>query len=222
MNQKPTPERLAYRKRQLAELSELLPDPSKKLPDLPEDSVLAQQHAVASARRIRAKLVPDQAHTKRTPEKLPDPWLFNSESLLRELDRCRELVLQIPIADHHATHFAINVAIDALWNLRDTLWHLIRLHREGQRSFARKADPATQPKAMLKHRKQSANIPQEKIHAIRDIAVLQATPCQPPVLYWFRLSAAKPRRPGAGCRVRIASCASTTTRQRASLPKPQN
>lgn len=33
--------------------------------------------------------------TKRPPEKLPDPWLFDSESLLRELDRCRELVLDI-------------------------------------------------------------------------------------------------------------------------------
>ena len=45
MNQKPTPERLAYRKRQLDELRKLLPDSSEKFPDLPEDSVLAQQHA---------------------------------------------------------------------------------------------------------------------------------------------------------------------------------
>src|SRR6476646_6656575 len=105
MNEKPTPERLAYRKRQLDELRKLLPDPPEKLPDLPDDSVLSQQHAAAAAHRIRKKLVPDQTHTKRTPAKLPDPWLFDSESLLRELDRCRELVLQIPIADHHATHF---------------------------------------------------------------------------------------------------------------------
>jgi len=35
--------------------------------------------------------------TNRAPEKLPDPWLFDSESLLRELDRCRELVLEISI-----------------------------------------------------------------------------------------------------------------------------
>jgi hypothetical protein len=31
---------------------------------------------------------------KRPPEKLPDPWLFDSEALLREPDRCRELVLR--------------------------------------------------------------------------------------------------------------------------------
>ena len=83
MNQKPTPERLAYRKRQLDELRKLLPDPPEKLPDLPEDSVLSQQHAAAAAHRIRKKPVPDQTHTKRTPAKLPDPWLFdNGLSLL--------------------------------------------------------------------------------------------------------------------------------------------
>ncbi len=52
---------------------------------------------------------------KRPPEELPEPWLFNSESLLRELDRCRELVLQIP-AKTHEVHFASNIAIDAIWN----------------------------------------------------------------------------------------------------------
>lgn len=73
------------------------------------------------------------------PENLPDPWLFDSEKLLRELDRCREMVLLIP-ATTHETHFAINNAIGAIWNLRDTLRCLLALHREGQRSFARKAE----------------------------------------------------------------------------------
>jgi hypothetical protein len=77
-------------------------------------------------------------HERRTPDKLPDPWLFNSESLLRELDRCRELVLLVP-APTHATHFALQVAIDAIWNLRENLQYLLLLHGEGQRSFARKA-----------------------------------------------------------------------------------
>jgi hypothetical protein len=77
---------------------------------------------------------------KRPPEKLPDPWLFDSESLLRELDRCRELVRDIP-ATTHAVHFASNIAIDALWNLRENLRYLLALHREGQRSFSKKAQP---------------------------------------------------------------------------------
>src|SRR5437868_197617 len=77
---------------------------------------------------------------KRPPEKLPDPWLFDSESLLRELDRCRELVLQIP-APTHAAHFAANIAVAALWNLRQNLRYLLHLHREGQRAFAKKTPP---------------------------------------------------------------------------------
>ena len=73
----------------------------------------------------------------RPPEKLPDPWLFDSESLLRELDRCRELVLEIPISNPNATHFGINVAVTAIWNLRDNLRHLLQLHRQGQSAWAK-------------------------------------------------------------------------------------
>jgi hypothetical protein len=74
------------------------------------------------------------------PERFPDPWLFDSEKLLRELDRCREMVLLIPVnGDQHATHFAINIAINAIWNLREQLRYLLSLHREGQRAFAKKA-----------------------------------------------------------------------------------
>jgi hypothetical protein len=77
---------------------------------------------------------------KHPAEKLPDPWLFDSESLLRELDRCRELVLQIP-ATTHAVHFTANIAIDAIRNLRENLRYLLALHREDHRSFAKKAQP---------------------------------------------------------------------------------
>jgi hypothetical protein len=36
--------------------------------------------------------------------KLPDPWLFDSEALLRELDRIRETALQVPTnGDANAT-----------------------------------------------------------------------------------------------------------------------
>jgi hypothetical protein len=90
---------------------------------------------------------------KRPPEKLPDPWHFDSEALLRELDRCRELVLQIP-ATTNAGHFASNIAIDAIWNLQQHLRYLLHLHREGQRQFSRKADQAragVSPKNELPH-----------------------------------------------------------------------
>jgi 23S rRNA maturation mini-RNase III len=73
----------------------------------------------------------------RSPDQLPDPWLFDSEALLRELDRCRELILQIPITNPNATHFGINIALDAIWNLSVNLRYLLHLHREEQRAIRR-------------------------------------------------------------------------------------
>jgi hypothetical protein len=75
-------------------------------------------------------MAPDQ----RPPEALPDPWLFDTEALIRELDRCRELILAIP-ATTQAVHFASNVAITALWNLREQIRFLLAMHREGQRQW---------------------------------------------------------------------------------------
>lgn len=51
----------------------------------------------------------------RPADKLPDPWLFDSEALIRELDRCRETVLQIPITHPNATHFGIQLAVNAIY-----------------------------------------------------------------------------------------------------------
>ena len=77
----------------------------------------------------------------RTPEQFPDPWLFDSEKLLCELDRIREQVLLIPnIGDKQATHFGINNAISSIWNLREQLRYLLQIHLEGQRAWQRKSD----------------------------------------------------------------------------------
>jgi hypothetical protein len=107
--------------------------------DALELSRVAQLRAAGRAEQIAKQLVHDSTHTQRPPDKLPDPWLFDSEKLLRELDRCRELILQIPTTDPHGAHFAINVAVDAIWNLRSTLQFLLQLRHEGQNEFARKA-----------------------------------------------------------------------------------
>jgi hypothetical protein len=69
------------------------------------------------------------------PENLPDPWLFDTEVLLSELDRCRETVLQIPITNPNATHFGIQLAVSAIWNLTENLRYLLHLHREQQRAI---------------------------------------------------------------------------------------
>src|SRR5437764_3685514 len=59
--------------------------------------------------------LPQMAPDQRPPEKMPDPFLFDSEALLRELDRCRETVLQIPITNPNATHFGIQLAVNAIY-----------------------------------------------------------------------------------------------------------
>jgi hypothetical protein len=58
----------------------------------------------------------------RQTEKLPDPWLF-------------ETVLQIPITNPNATHFGIQLAVTAIYNLSENLRYLLHLHREQQRAI---------------------------------------------------------------------------------------
>ena len=101
----------------------------------------------------------------RTPDKLPDPWLFDSEKLLRELDRCREMVLLIPPPTHE-THFATNIAIDALWNLRENIRYLLHLHREGQREFAKKSLPSQQSVSTPQNRRQPSRNRKQQRHRL--------------------------------------------------------
>jgi hypothetical protein len=72
-----------------------------------------------------------------TPDKLPNPWLVDSEHLLKELARIRELALQVPL--HMDCVLPTNSVVDAIWRLEEQLRYLLHLHREGQRQFARKA-----------------------------------------------------------------------------------
>jgi hypothetical protein len=72
-------------------------------------------------------------------KKLPDPWLFDSELLLRELAKIREAVLRIPVNEN--SHSDINAVIDRVWRLEGNLKFLLQLHAEGQRRFQEKALP---------------------------------------------------------------------------------
>lgn len=82
-------------------------------------------------------MAPDQ----RPPEQLPDPWIFDTEKLLRELARCREMMLLVPATDP-AVHFALNIAINANWNLEQNIRYVLQLHGEGQRAWQRRAEQA--------------------------------------------------------------------------------
>jgi hypothetical protein len=60
------------------------------------------------------------------PDQIPDPWLFDSNALLAELDRIRDLAMQIP-PTFNAQIGPINTVINAIWDLRERLDFLIRL-----------------------------------------------------------------------------------------------
>jgi hypothetical protein len=69
------------------------------------------------------------------PQKLPTPWLADSEWLLKELAKTRETILRVPFQLDNASD--IKSAVDRLWSLEQTLRYLLHLHREGQRQFAK-------------------------------------------------------------------------------------
>ena len=94
-----------------------------------------------------------------TPEKLPTPWLADSEWLLQELVKCREDALRLPWSVNNASN--INSVIDRLWRLEQNLRYLLHLHCEGQRSFARKAE------AQERKTRKAAKIAGEKVIRIR-------------------------------------------------------
>src|SRR3954468_1014135 len=72
-----------------------------------------------------------------TPDKLPDPWLADSEWLLQELAKARESILRIPLRLNDASD--IKSAVDRIWALEQQLRFLLHLHKEGQRQFVKRA-----------------------------------------------------------------------------------
>ncbi len=53
------------------------------------------------------------------PEKFPDPWLYDTAAILADLDSIRELILRIPLTKE--SFAPTNVAVAAVWELRDRL-----------------------------------------------------------------------------------------------------
>ena len=74
-----------------------------------------------------------------SPEQLPDPWLLDTEGLLSELARIRELALRIPPVRNDVLG-PINTVVDAVWDLEERLRYCLHLHCEAQRAFARQHD----------------------------------------------------------------------------------
>lgn len=80
--------------------------------------------------------------------KLPDPWILNTEKLLEKLEKCRELVMHIPISSLEQTQLGIRYALTEICNLQETLRFTLELHRDAQKRFAKLAEakPAKETK----------------------------------------------------------------------------
>ena len=72
------------------------------------------------------------------PEKMPDPWQLDSEALLAELDRIRDLALRIP-AIRNELIGPINSVVDAVWDLQERMRFCLHLHCEKERQFRTQA-----------------------------------------------------------------------------------
>jgi hypothetical protein len=90
-----------------------------------------------------------------TPEKLPTPWLADSEWLLEELAKAREDALRLPWSVNNASN--INSVVDRLWRLEQTVRYLLHLHRDGQRQFSKQSAIA-KAKASKRSRKPAPKI----------------------------------------------------------------
>ena len=116
------------------------------------------------------KFAPDAASApdELTPEKFPDPWLYHTPDLLRDLDTIRELILKIPLT--HASFTPTNAAVCAVWELRQRLQYLCGLHADMQRSW--------RTKDVARRDGQVKAVPQQ--HAPRKVPAVATTDLQAP------------------------------------------
>jgi hypothetical protein len=103
-------------------------------------------HQIVESDKTPLEIAPRSDDSLGGSLKLPDPWLFDSQALLRELDRIRETALQVPTnGDANATHFGLQLVINATWTLRENLRYILGLHRERQLAFGKKHKAGTEP-----------------------------------------------------------------------------
>ena len=90
----------------------------------------------ATCPRPKTSLQMQPEHVR--PDQLPDPWLLDTEALLKELDRIRELALRIPPIRNDILG-PINSVIDAVWDLQQRLRFCFanrsEAHSDAQRTF---------------------------------------------------------------------------------------
>ena len=87
------------------------------------------------------------------PTPNPDPWILNTEKLLERLEKCRDLVMHIPIRSLEETQLGIRYALCEIVNLQEHLRFTLELHRDAQVRFRKLAEaPVGQPRAVAASR----------------------------------------------------------------------
>jgi hypothetical protein len=82
-----------------------------------------------------------QESTLSMHDKLPDPWIINTEYLLEKLEKCRESVMNIPIRSLEETQLGIRYALTEIVNLQDRMRYVLEYYRQAQQRWAKKAQP---------------------------------------------------------------------------------
>jgi hypothetical protein len=126
-----------------------------------------------------------------SPEQLPDPWLLDTEGVLSELARIRELALRIPPVRNDIIG-PINSVIDGVWDLEQRLRYCLHLHCEGQRAFARQHDKKLAKRQNASHEAHTT-IPAKSL-ASRHYALMRAILINVPRISRHTLSGRSLRR----------------------------
>jgi hypothetical protein len=99
-----------------------------------------------------------------TPDKFPDPWTVDTEYLLKELTRIREVTLRIPVTTE--SYSSIQLVINALWNFEEHIRYCLRLQRDGQQAFRRRVAETEEKERSARKRKLIADVDRSKGFAV--------------------------------------------------------
>jgi hypothetical protein len=120
-------------------------------------AMLRRQKRVHQAHKAKPTTTAARApQTQHEPSAFPNPWQFDTEQLIAELDRARELVLAIPLSN--ASFGPVNTATATLWELRERLRWIAGEVAARQRAWSRKQPNDREGNAGTRRRDQENGI----------------------------------------------------------------
>jgi len=119
-------------------------------------SMLRSTKRLQTQRRPAASIPPNVAveTIEYLPSAFPNPWQYDTQALIAELDRARALVLPIPL--HNGTFGPVNTATATLRELRERIRWLAGAVAGQQREWQKKADRGLERQATTEAQAKSA------------------------------------------------------------------